>query len=639
MPSTFFGLNIGASALNTFQAAVNTTTNNIANVQTKGYSRQTTHIEAQAAMRVTAKYGSMGTGVEATSIRQDRNLYYDTKYWANNSTLEYHGKKLYYIDQVQTVFADDSVSEGFASIFNKMFNSLDSLKSDKSADMNYRKQFVGSAESLCTYFTAVSESLKEIQDDCNEEIKSQIDAINSIGTKIALLNKEINQVEIGTGAYANELRDERANLIDELSGYVEVETKEVLIPNTYGEPLGGTNFTLYINGQTLVDGYDARTLECKASEYRNYNCDIEGKYSVIWTDTKMSFAATSGVANGSLKALFDLRDGDNASNLTGVFKYADSGENADGKYDLVMETDQETIDKTFNALNIPAKDGQIEIQNRILNYEDFDIYTDDDGNITKLIFHLDSSSSTKVKETPLTDEARVITGNGVDSMGVPYYMCQINEFIRNFSEMFNDIITKEDANGKIPVDLYGNPSDQFFVATVPSGRVYKFQNGFPYSGISSDPDKSSMKDVDGNYIGTYFNLTADRFTVNNAVVRDAGKFATTTDKTSAGAYEIVTELLTLQSGKVVFRGDKASSFLETLISDTSVDAEKAETYNKIYSGLAKTISNQRTSVSGVDEDEEALNLIKYQNAYNLASKVISVMSELYNKLINETGVT
>jgi flagellar hook-associated protein 1 FlgK len=70
-----------------------------------------------------------------------------------------------------------------------------------------------------------------------------------------------------------------------------------------------------------------------------------------------------------------------------------------------------------------------------------------------------------------------------------------------------------------------------------------------------------------------------------------------------------------------------------------VDTQKAEIFQQNYSNLEASISTQRMSVSGVDEDEEALNLIKYQNAYNLASKVISVMSEMYDKLINETGVT
>ena len=69
-----------------------------------------------------------------------------------------------------------------------------------------------------------------------------------------------------------------------------------------------------------------------------------------------------------------------------------------------------------------------------------------------------------------------------------------------------------------------------------------------------------------------------------------------------------------------------------------VDVNKTTTSSNNYSNLSTAIATQRTSVSGVDEDEEAMNLIKFQNAYNLASKMISVMSEMYDKLIKETGV-
>ena len=89
----------------------------------------------------------------------------------------------------------------------------------------------------------------------------------------------------------------------------------------------------------------------------------------------------------------------------------------------------------------------------------------------------------------------------------------------------------------------------------------------------------------------------------------------------------------------MFRGDNASAFLETLLSDIAVDTEKTEVFYNNYYNMETVITNQRMSISGVDEDEEALNLVKYQNAYNLNSKVISVMSEIYDKLINETGVT
>ena len=95
MPSQFFGLNIGASALSSFQTSVNTTANNIAKVQTKGYTRQTTTLQSTDPIRVYSRYGSTGTGVTATAITQERNLYYDTKYWQNSSSKGYYEQKLY----------------------------------------------------------------------------------------------------------------------------------------------------------------------------------------------------------------------------------------------------------------------------------------------------------------------------------------------------------------------------------------------------------------------------------------------------------------------------------------------------------------------------------------------------------------
>lgn len=86
MPSQFFGLNIGASALSAFQTSVNTAANNVANVQTKGYTRQTANLSATDPIRVYTRYGSVGTGVEVTSVTQERNLYYDEKYWQSNSS-------------------------------------------------------------------------------------------------------------------------------------------------------------------------------------------------------------------------------------------------------------------------------------------------------------------------------------------------------------------------------------------------------------------------------------------------------------------------------------------------------------------------------------------------------------------------
>ena len=132
-------------------------------------------------------------------------------------------------------------------------------------------------------------------------------------------------------------------------------------------------------------------------------------------------------------------------------------------------------------------------------------------------------------------------------------------------------------------------------------------------------------------------MTAANFSVNKDVMNDVSLFATSTDYVKTDSCDIVVELKK-QSEKTVYRGDKAESFLDTIISNVSVDTEKAETYNKLYSNLEQTIANQRTSVSGVDEDEEALNLVKFQYSYNMASKIISVMNQMLDKLINDTGV-
>ena len=78
--------------------------------------------------------------------------------------------------------------------------------------------------------------------------------------------------------------------------------------------------------------------------------------------------------------------------------------------------------------------------------------------------------------------------------------------------------------------------------------------------------------------------------------------------------------------------------LNTIITELSIDSKKAQDNERNYTNFRNLIQNQRLSIMGVDKDEEAMNLVKYQEAYDLSAKVIQIMSEIYNKLINETGV-
>ncbi|SER83187.1 flagellar hook-associated protein FlgK [Lachnobacterium bovis] len=614
MPSTFFGLNIGASGLSAFQTSVTTTANNVANTKTKGYTRQTATLQSTDAIRVAAKYGSVGTGVEVTSILQERNLFYDMKFWEANEKQGMYEKKLYYAEQVQTLLKDDKVLSGFATIFNQMFNNLDDI-SKSNADRTVRNAFINQAQSLCTYFNNFSSSLRSIQDDCNEEIKAYVENINVISQKISILNKEINQIEMNNGR-ANELRDERAVLVDELSAICNVTTKEYKILNT-NDPdnyLGGTNYEVRINGQLLVDGNDYRTLECVSRKARLNQLDADGLYDIIWEDTQTDFAAATLNAGGMLKALVLERDGNNNENLKGTIREA--------------ATDYVVVDNlNLDSINAFSHDkvGVLYINNKKYNYTGWEAEVKD-GKLDNVKFNLSTEISANDITKMNTNNSRVECGVGISNFGIPYYQKQATEFMRAFCSMFNAIELKG-------VDLEGKPMTTFFTANLPED---------PNSFCMSEKVSDRAVYEDGIYTSeqaTYYNMTIDNVKINNECLKNPVRFATAYDLVNGiDRNEVVVELKKLQSDIHFFRGEKASSFLETILSDAAIDAQRTTVFNKNYSNLATSIDRQRESISGVDRDEEAMNLIKFQNAYNLSSKIISVMAQMYDKLINETGV-
>ena len=608
MPSQFFGLTIASSGLSAYQAALNTTANNISNEQTKGYSRQAANLSASDALRVNAKYGSMGSGVTVNSIKQIRSEYYDTKYWQNQASLGLYETKLGYLEQLENYFIDDDTEKGFSTILNKMFNSLDTL-THPAGDTNVRQQFISDAQSFMTYFNSLATGLGQIQDSVNEEIKSTVENINAIGKKISLLNKQINVIEV-QGGYANELRDQRALLIDELSSIVPTEVSEVPVTNSKHPDMqtGANYYTVKINGQKFVDTYEYSELTCVARKNTINQSDREGMYEIVWADTGNSFKAGSDSSSGSLKALFDIRDGNNSENFRGSIK---------GVTASTITISNPSI-TNVNAMTMPAE-GVLTIDGKNYNYTDFTFTTDADGNVKEYTFTLENQLS--ADQQAKLDGKQASIGESIDAMGVPYYLAQMNEFLRNFAGSFNDIMNSADAK-----DLNGNSTDyfSFFTGThTKTGEEYVLSNA---AGVYSAKASNS-----------YYQLTCGNACVSNIAVKDPTTIATTTTN-AADAYDLVEKMLKLKSDTELYRGGGADDFLECMYSDISVDSQKSKIFQKNYSNISNAIDKQRMSVSGVDKDEEAIDLVKFQNAYNLSSKMVSVLAEIYDKLINETGV-
>lgn len=621
------GLNISYSGLVASNAALNTTANNIANVETVGYSRQIVNQSASTAMRAFASHGCIGAGVDTLGAERVRDIYYDEKYWNNNSKLGEFDKKQYYCAIIENYLRDDRGTnevKGFTTIFNEYHSAMDSL-SNHTGETNYALEFIGKAGNLCEYFNILYNNFQKMQTDVNDEIKIKTDEINGVAQQIALLNKQINMVEANGNTVANDLRDKRDLLIDQLSAVVDVKCEERPIKDLGGDD---TNINEYIvsiaGGQTLVNGYEYRQLECVPRETwqkANQN-DVDGLYDVRWTDTEEDVGLSANNVRGELKGLYEMRDGNNAEAFHGKVS------NVDKQNKTVTVATTDSYLKDISKSTLPLTNGQIMLSGDLYYYDSFTFETDELGN-TYYTFQLseDKSRNPVMPSGDITGKTAKI-GEQVAYQGIPYYLEQMNEWVRDYAYHFNEIYGVENAT-----DFNGNnhEGDIFFTGNNDvAGGQYNLKGVSLYA-TSYDSSKNNG----------YYMLTAGNFNVEKSIQNDASTLATHTGEgEGVSKYDIIDNLkdLSTNKDKMVFRGCDAQSFLICLMGDSGLNAQSANSFQEIYSSIEESIANSRFSVSGVDSDEEAANMIKFQNAYNLASKMISVLSECYDRLITQTGV-
>ena len=171
MASTFFGLNIARSGMSTYNAWLNTTGHNIANVKTPGYSRQVVNQAATVPISYKTSYGMAGSGVEAVSITSERDIYYDNKYRNSNSVFGKYDTQTYYMRCIEDYFyPKDSNTGAMTNSLNKFFQLLSGLKTDKISDPTARTEAVGYADTLTYYIREAANGLKNLQKDINIEI-------------------------------------------------------------------------------------------------------------------------------------------------------------------------------------------------------------------------------------------------------------------------------------------------------------------------------------------------------------------------------------------------------------------------------------------------------------------------------------
>ena len=639
MPSQFFGLNIAYTGLLASNAAMNTTSNNIANVQTEGYSRQQVTQQAANALRVFQTYGCAGAGVETLAIERVRDEFYDGRFWDNNAQLGEYDMKQYYMQQLETYFNDDGKSTGFKTIFDQlMVTGMQALLKDPSSD-TAKSQFVGYAGALTEYFNGMAGNLEKVQKDINQEIKLKVDEINSIAGEVATLNKQINTIEL-TGVKANELRDRRTLLIDELSKIVDVQVKEtpIIDANNENRETGANRYMVKIaGGQMLVDGSDYNGLECVArTSYEKVNqTDIDGLYEVYWADGQ-KFNLYNASMGGDLAGLIQMRDGNNGENFTGQVTATGTTTTADGKtHDTVTVKVTKAYLQDLNKCNLSDQGGILDLGNQEFYYDSWEYTCEYDANGNATYSYTFTLSDSEKNPRGITNDRvgkKAEIGTDLSYQGIPYYMNQMNEWIRTFSQKFNDILTSGYSGS-------GDPGVKMF-----TGNKATSSEQFLLDDAAKRYDKQEKKNskvtVKVND-DSYYRLTAKNFDILDAMEQDPSLMANRKNASDGVEQnDLLNDLknLATDKSKMSFRGCNASEFLQCILSDVALNASRANTFYASFKDISNTIDNQRISISGVDEDEEAVNLVKYQNGYNLASKMIQTLTEIYDRLILETGV-
>lgn len=295
MGSTFSGLNTMVKGLSANQLSLNTIGHNITNANATGYSRQSVNLAATDSEVVPSFYGNsqVGTGVSATSITRARDIYADRQYWAENSNQSYYNARQTNYSKVETIY-NDSDSTGLQSKIAAFSSAWQTLGVSSGAGsytnrVQVYESGVDLAQSINTAATSMQSQIKSEYDD----IKLKVDRVNEITKQILDLNKNIVKTE-ANGSSANDLRDARDNLADELSGYVKTNVTE----NSDG------TYSIVSNGNTLVDGKSRLTLECD-----DKTATTNANYGV--TDYAIAIKETGTIydpGNGEIKGIQDSID-------------------------------------------------------------------------------------------------------------------------------------------------------------------------------------------------------------------------------------------------------------------------------------------------------------------------------------------
>ncbi|NMX91049.1 MULTISPECIES: flagellar hook-associated protein FlgK [unclassified Pseudomonas] len=669
-------LNIGMSGLNAAQGSLATLSNNIANAKTPGYSRQQT---MQTANGMTAAGGVfVGTGTTLSDVRRVYNQFLDTQLQTTTS-LNFDAKA--YLDQIGSVdklLSDKSTGVGAA--LNSFFAALQTSSANPS-DNSARQLVLTIAQTLGNRFNSIATELNKQKEGINSQLETITGQVNQLTSSIAALNQQISQAKgQGNGEPANLLdaRNEAVRSLNELVGVKVTESD------------GHFNVSLG-SGQTLVADGVSNKLSAVPSK------DDKSQYSVVLTTGGQPMDVSSVVSGGSIGGLLRYRqdvlmpainDLGRTAMVVGeaINTQLGQGLDANGQFGAALFNDINSVfaigQRSVGDSNNSANSGNLNVtikDTSKLSTFDYKVTFSDDKMYSVLRSDGKSMGPFDVTQTPpeIDGFTLALDGKGPVAAGDTFKVSPTAGGAMDLKVVMTDpnklafsapLLAEGNKNNSgtgvfgpptltLPLDIHGGAGTAQLEAAIKSSMPVKMTFGKPAAdGTQSYVINNAQGQPIGN--GTIVPGQDNKLTINVPYVDAAGNAQTfgvdtvirgepkaddsfSVSFNSGGKLDNrnALQLLDLQTRKTVGATDGNAGVSMTtaysqLVSSVGGKASQANVDNNATGAMLAAATSNRSSVSQVNLDEEAGDMIRFQQYYTASSQIIKAAQETFSTLIN-----
>ena len=595
MSNGMSGLYVGTSGLSAAQAALNTTANNLANINTVGYTRQQiTYITSNYYNVGNNATGKLvcGTGVDVSEIRRVRDELIDKAYRQEKGRLGYYDSQYDAVTEVESLFGelDDN---SFQNTMTDLYNSIKEISKNPASTID-RSSLLQSASAFVDKASSVYSSLKNYQTTLNTKITNMVNKINSLGQTICDLNKKILDVEC-VGQKANDLRDKRDNALDELSGYIKIQ---------YQEDKNGS-ITVTAEGATFVskDSICAMgTEEIAGTDLLKPVWPLIDNRDVFLDAEKITVIDNNDV--GELKGLLISR-GYKAVNYSDV----------PVEPTIPDASSYNMTDATQLAAYQAAKD-KYDVDNK--QYEsDCDYYNKyiDPSVILSTMASLDKLTNgivTAINDILCPEKTASFTA----ADGTVYTDATILDMEKT---SYGD-----DADKSVGVELFSRKNtDRYIKVTGNDGSTYYVRNNKNDLGLNSE---YTLGNIQMNETATQNKATIPLTTARGEEDFDKGKAL-------VDAWNVKFASLNPST----YAKENFDTFYNSLVTEFADTGSVLKNMVTNQTTMADGYNGQRLQTEGVSSDEELQNMIKFQQAYNAASRYVSIVSDMLEQIVTRLG--